>query len=113
MNLLISKNLRPALLLLAIVPVARAELRDPTLPPPAPTLDASTQEIIEKAPTLMAVWSGSGGKRAMIDGITVKAGQTVLDDIKVLKINTHSVIVRWQGKSQTLYIAPPIKKSVK
>jgi len=97
-------------LLLAVPPLSGlAEFRDPTTPivPLSPKTE-STAEVKTATPetplVLSAIWISPKSRRAMINGVTAKSGQTILGDIKVVRIARNTVTVQQNGETKTLQL---------
>lgn len=95
--------------------LTQGEWRDPTMPPPNSFSEPNTGTIIEQTPLpkVTAIWNHGRRRYALIDGTTVKTGDTLANELTILKINAHSVIVRYQDAKQTLSLIPALKKPVK
>lgn len=86
-----------------------AEVRDPTMPGnlPAPALLESPRG--ELALMVSAIRIAGSNRHAIINGVTVKPGQQLDDDIRVLKIMPRYVVVKYHGVNKKLYLVPTIK----
>lgn len=90
---------------------AEAGYRDPTLPgnlPPAQT-GSSTQNNPELALDLTAILISDSGRHAIINGMTVKAGQPLNNDTRILHIQPRYVLIRQRGVNKKLYLVPSLK----
>ena len=69
-----------------------AELSDPTKPafylPNKDTVYNQTDHL-----KLSSIWISSHSKRATINGVTGKQGETILSDIKIIRILKDSVVI--------------------
>jgi len=97
-------------LLLAVAPLSGfAEFRDPTTPivPLSPKTE-STEEVKTATPetplVLSAIWISAKSRRATINGVTAKSGQTILGDIKVVRIARNTVTIQQNGETKTLQL---------
>lgn len=85
------------------------ELRDPTMPGnlPAPALTDPVRGEIELIVTAILIADSS--RHAIINGMTVKPGQQMNDDVRILKIMPRYVVVNYHGDLKKLYLVPSIK----
>lgn len=100
---------RRSLALLAVAawfagPALAQALRDPTQPPPllSPVAPGATVEPVSSEPQLQSVLisqRANGRRVAVIDGETVRVGDT-FRDFKVVKISPSEVVLR-QGKVES------------
>jgi hypothetical protein len=95
--------------------LCHAEFKDPTephyplkpspiTPPAALVTPPITPPIIEKNLILSAIWIKDSGKWATINDITAKEGETILDDIKILKITQNIVFLSYNGNIKKLQL---------
>ena len=63
--------------------------------------------------SLTSIRISDATRRAIINGATVAAGQTLADGSKVLKIRPGYVLVRQNGVDKKLYLVPSVKHPVK
>lgn len=80
-----------------------AELRDPTMPPA--TADAAlTKPQSDDLLRVSAIWISAQSRRAIINGVSAKTGETILNGVKVAQIRRNSVTVIQNGVSKTLHL---------
>lgn len=83
--------------------VCFGELRDPTKPasyiPNRESVYTLSNEL-----KLTAIWSSAHSKRATINGVTAKPGETILSGIKIVNIYTGSVLIEQNGIRKKLYL---------
>ncbi|WOF78324.1 Type II secretory pathway component [Pseudomonas sp. FeN3W] len=94
-----------ALCLLLLLP-ASAYALDPTRPPAA----FVTAAVERQAPAtlhLQAIFRGAQSARAVLNGQSLRVGDT-LADARVLAIHTNSVLIERDGQQQTLHLVAPI-----
>ncbi len=94
-----------AFCLLLLLP-ASAYALDPTRPPAA----FVTATVERQAPAtlhLQAIFRGEQSARAVLNGQSLRVGDT-LADARVLAINTNSVLIERDGQQQTLHLVAPI-----
>lgn len=90
------------LLLLVLLPVmCFGEFRDPTQPP-SQTIELVPATVAADKLHLSAIWISSESRRASINGVMAKQGQTILNNVKILKIRKNSVDLMQNGKPETL-----------
>jgi len=82
------------------LPACLAELSDPTRPVFHSTIESQQTDLLK----LSAIWISGKNKRATINGATAKQGEIILTDIKIIKINKHSVLIEQNGESRMLSI---------
>ncbi len=100
--------------LLFLSAVARAELRDPTKPGNLPAVQqAAGGDTAEAGLHLTAIWISETGRRAVINGNTVRVGQLLPDGSRVLKIRQNDVLIRRNGDLIKVHLVPSVKKAVK
>lgn len=92
---------------------AIAELHDPTMPGNPPQSQLAALPSGESALILTAIWISDSARRAIINGATVTAGQTLADGSRVLKIRPRYVLIKQNGVVKKLYLVPSVKKPVK
>lgn len=80
--------------------LGHAELRDPTKPATFVYTDIKSQAVDEL--TLSAIWIAKSSKRATINGITAKQNQTILDNVRIIRILPQSVIISQNGRNREL-----------
>ena len=80
--------------------LSHAELRDPTKPATFVYTEREAQTAGKLR--LSATWIAKSSRRATINGITAKQGQTILDDVKIIQIQPQFVIVHQNGQNQKL-----------
>lgn len=80
--------------------LSHAELRDPTKPATFVYTDIKGQVADDLR--LSAIWIAKSSKRATINGITAKQNQTILDNVKIIRILPQSVIVSQNGQNRKL-----------
>lgn len=97
---------------IALVPLLSwAEPRDPTMPGNLPLLGGTDSEL--QSPLQLSVTAiriADDSRIAIINGQTVKPGERINDDIRILKIMPHYVLVNDHGDRKKFYLVPPIKK---
>ena len=79
---------------------SHAELRDPTKPSTFVYTESESQPASKL--TLSATWIAKSSRRATINGVTAKQGQTILDNVKIIQIQPQFVIVHQNGQNQKL-----------
>lgn len=94
-------------LLLAIAlfsALSHADFKDPTKPNYAPSASVIKEDAATAAdePVLSAIWITSTTKRATINGVTAKQGQTILNNVKIIKITRNTVLLNHNGSIKTL-----------
>jgi hypothetical protein len=80
--------------------LSHAELRDPTKPATFVYTESEAQPAGKLK--LSATWIAKSSRRATINGITAKQGQTILDGVKIIQIQPQSVIVYQNGRNKKL-----------
>lgn len=93
---------------LVLLPLAAtAEPLDPTRAPealsPAPVVGAQRTTL----PRLQAILRAGGRYRAVVDGLTLRVGDT-LGEARVVAIDARSVTLVQQGQRERLLLAAPI-----
>ncbi len=92
------------MLLFAGLPVTgHAELRDPT----KPAYSAQTETAVINADdelVLSAIWITAKSRRATINGITARQGQTILNGVKIIGIRHNSVTLNQNGIIKTVHL---------
>lgn len=83
--------------------IGRAELRDPTKPH-YPAQIETTAINHDAELILSAIWISSKTRRATINGVSVKQGQTILDGVKIIRIRHNSVTLKQNGVIKTLQL---------
>ena len=91
--------------------VVAGELHDPTLPGNLPAKEITTNKKVEleQVLTLNATWTDGVVNRAMINGSTVRTGQSLADGSVVEKIRPNYVLVKQNGISKKIELVPSIK----
>jgi hypothetical protein len=92
-------------LLAALNPVlCYAEFNDPTRPNYAPptTVIQDDKTIVADKLVLSAIWITASAKWATINGVTAKQGQTILNNVKIIKIARNTVFIYQNGSIKTL-----------
>lgn len=91
-------------LLLAGLPVAgHAELRDPTKPPYSTQQETAVLDADDEL-SLSAIWITAKSRRATLNGVTAKQGQTILNSVKIISIRHNSVTLNQNGIIKTLHL---------
>jgi len=80
-----------------------AELRDPTKPADFSSALQREQKQTDSL-NLSSIWVSGHSKRATINGIVAKQGDVILSDVKVLRIDKNTVIIKQNGISKKLSI---------
>jgi hypothetical protein len=88
--------------LIAFTP-AQAQFKDPTKPDDSlfPALASTVKAPPEKL-VLSAIWISTTGKWVTINGITAKKGQTILNNVKIVKITHNTVFLNHNGSTKIL-----------
>jgi len=81
--------------------VCFAEFKDPTKPS-SYSVEAGTAPSDSKQLKLSSIWISGNSKRATINGVNAKQGDTIFSSIKILKIATNSVLIKQNGKKRKL-----------
>ena len=81
--------------------LCRAEFEDPTKPSYTPATTAINNVTPEKL-VLSAIWITASAKWATINGVTAKQGQTILNNIKIIKITRNTVSLNQNDSIKTL-----------
>jgi hypothetical protein len=92
-------------LLITLIPaLCRAEFKDPTKPDysPSTAIIKNDTAITADKLVLSAIWITATAKWATINGITAKQGQTILNDVKLIKITRNAVSLNHNGNIKTL-----------
>lgn len=101
-----------------LLPCSYADLRDPTTPVYMPALveqapqaalntPAIKAPVIEAPlPVLSAIWIAPHSKRVTLNGVTAKEGETILDNIEIIKISTNRVDIKQNHHLKTLQLLP-------
>lgn len=91
-----------------------ADWRDPTAPGNLTTPPPQAVNMPTAAPlNLSAILIADTGKRAIINGVTLAAGQNLDDDTRLLKILPGHVVIRQRDTVMTLHLVPSVKKPLK
>lgn len=97
---------------LPVMAVADAERRDPTQPAHFNrAVETDAGPIISPASVLNVteIWISDSQRRAIVNGLTVIAGQRLDDDTQILKILPSVVVVKQRGETKKLYLVPSVK----
>jgi hypothetical protein len=103
-------NTRTAFAILAISLLCSnasvAQLRDPTQPSNLPSATANVTDSPSEQPlVLSAIWLSATSKRAVINGVTVSVGDSLLQNtVKILGISRNVVIVSQNGRKKILHL---------
>ena len=92
---------------------ALAELHDPTMPDNLPQPLTEEPSGVASPLKLNAIWISATSRRAVINGATVKIGQTLSDGSRLIKIHPHYVLIRNNTDSKKLFLVPSVKNQVK
>ncbi|MEQ1635764.1 MAG: hypothetical protein ABL903_03670 [Methylococcales bacterium] len=85
--------------------VSQGEMRDPTQPLyPKAAVTAEPGKMIDDTPVLSAVWISPTSKRATLNGVTAKEGQTILNSIKIMCIRQNQVTIKQNNVTKTLQL---------
>lgn len=83
------------------------ELRDPTRPD-TPVQPASSTEAGQADKdtlfTVSEIWMTSTSRRAVINGIKVKQGDTIFNDVQIVTINENQVTIKEKGIAKMLHL---------
>ncbi len=86
-----------------------AELSDPTRPAfyiqESGSIDTFTENL-----KLSAIWISKRSRRATINGITARQGDTILSNIRILKIYSNAVSIEQNGSIKKLKL---LSRSIK
>lgn len=96
------KTLLTVLLVAGFAVTGHAELRDPTKPYSAQTETAVINADDELS--LSAIWITAKSRRATINGVTARQGQTILNGVKIIRIRHNSVTLNQNGIIKTLHL---------
>ena len=85
--------------------LAQAQFKDPTKPDSAlfPPVVSLTKPVPEKL-VLSAIWITATGKWATINGMTVKKGDILLNNAKIVKITENTVSLNHNGRIKVLQL---------
>ena len=108
-----SKQLQLLLLGFCLSGLAVAEPHDPTMPGNLPQTEFATLPSGETDLHLNSIWIAGKIKRATINGVRVRPGQTLADGSQVLNILPRYVLVRQNGSNKKLFLVPSVKNPVK
>ncbi len=104
------KTIFPALLASLMSLPGNAEVRDPTQPPRIVTPSQMTPLHQEDTPwAVTEIWISDSNRHAIVSGVTVKAGEALDDETRVLKILPRYVLIKQHGLNKKLYLVPSIK----
>lgn len=80
-----------------------AELSDPTKPA---NYSSNKKTVYNQTDSLKlsSIWISSRSRRATINGVTAKQGETILSDVKIIKILTGSVLIEQNGIKRKLHL---------
>lgn len=102
------------LLLPAFMPIiGSAVVRDPTTPSyPVQTESSTTSHNDELI--LSAIWISAKSRRATLNGVSARQGETILNGIKVMQIRHNSITIKQNGVIKTVQLVQrPYKKTGK
>ncbi len=91
--------------------VRAAEIRDPTRPAYQKKETATKDEKAEQELVLSAIWIGRRSRWAAINGEYGRQGQTILDNVKIIRIRKNTVTVNHNGKRKTLKLVSRLDDS--
>jgi hypothetical protein len=78
-----------------------ADFRDPTKPAAyfqnTGVIPSHTKQL-----KLSSIWISGDSKRATINGVTAQQGDFIFSTIKILKIESNSVLIKQKGKTKKL-----------
>ncbi len=99
------------LLVSAFMPViGSAVARDPTTPS-YPVPSESSTIIPDEDLIVSAIWISAKTRRARINGISARQGQTILNGVTVIRIHHNSITIKQNGVIKTLQLVQrPYKK---
>ncbi|QPK64993.1 hypothetical protein IVG45_08670 [Methylomonas sp. LL1] len=88
-----------------------AQYRDPTQPGnlPAGPAQSVTPANSEAELVLSAILISDSSRRAIINGVSLKAGEKLDDDTRLVRIHPGHVLVRQHGITKKLYLVPSVK----
>ena len=78
-----------------------AELRDPTKPAYF-TADITSAHQASNELKLSSIWTSGKSKRATINGVIAREGETIFSDIKIIKIYNNAVKIKQNGVTRKL-----------
>lgn len=84
--------------------VCNAELRDPTKPASYSANKKSPDRAQIEALKLSSIWVSGQSKRVIINGEKAKQGETILSDVRIIKIYNDSVLIKQNGIRKKLYL---------
>jgi hypothetical protein len=96
------KPSRLLFLTLSISAIAYADDRDPTKP--AFYSAGTNTDQNQSALNLSSIWVSAHSKRATINGITAKQGETILSTVKIIQILKNAVIIEQDRQRSKLYL---------
>lgn len=78
-----------------------AEFKDPTKPA---SYSQNTDVISRQSKQLKlsSIWISGDSRRATINGVTAQQGDFIFSSIKILKIESNSVLIKQKGKTKKL-----------
>lgn len=84
--------------------LCRADFQDPTKPNYAPSTTVIKEDTTTATDKLVlsAIWITASAKRATINGVTAKQGQTILNNVKIISITRNTVVLNHNGSIVTL-----------
>jgi hypothetical protein len=84
--------------------LCHADFKDPTKPNYAPstTIIKEDKTTVPDELVLSAIWITATAKRATINGVTAKQGQTILNNVKIISITRNTVLLNHNGSIVTL-----------
>jgi hypothetical protein len=83
--------------------ISCAELRDPTKPAFFSANNKTEFKPVEDL-KLSSIWISNHSKRVTINGVTARQGEVIFSDIKIVKILTHSVLIKQNDIERKLYL---------
>ncbi|NOT12004.1 MAG: hypothetical protein HOP23_09270 [Methylococcaceae bacterium] len=98
-----SKNFMVLSFILITPMVGHAVTRDPTIPK-YPVQTESPSSSPNERQTVSAIWISAKSRRATINGVSAKQGDTILNGIKVMRIRHNSVTIEQNGVIKTLLL---------
>lgn len=97
--------------LLSVSTVFATEIKDPTKPAYQVQETVTGDEKAEQELVLSAIWIGRRTRWAAINGKYGKQGQTILDNVKIIRIRKNTVTVDHNGKRKTLKLVSRLDES--
>lgn len=90
-----------------------ADGRDPTLPGNLPQSTQTDMIQPEVDLNLTGILITETGKRAIINGRTLKPGQYLDNETRLLNVQPGRAVVKQRGNVETLTLVPSVKKQLK